>query len=244
MEQKSIIEFPTFYVILSENSDMYEIIDETEIRQKKILRHQQNLQNSNEKVKSESINFLFHTEFTDSEDEKAKIEKAKNTNNQKRKRKGQRNQRGQMKEKIIKTRDLTDLGNKVTLKRNIQGTVTNSQEVFSETTIDEKSSQVEEPPMSKFFTYHITDSEDDGPEETPIQRLLSDKDEGEIKNESVSDTNKNSEENKSAIQSIAMNYFSAYMSDSEEEAVSEKSENTSNSGLQIPDYQVLVKMNH
>ncbi|XP_051159051.1 uncharacterized protein LOC127280208 isoform X2 [Leptopilina boulardi] len=264
LEQKSVIEFPTFYVILKSHSDMYEMIDsddENENCEKKNFRHKQkfqgnhknspankNVENSNEKIESESINFLFHTEFTDSEDEKAKLAKEKQTKLNERKRKFQKYQKEKIvPKKVIKTRDsvkeftgicMSDSEDDITQNKNLQ---INSQEINSSPTIDNNSIEGE-----KFANEisHITDSEDEGPEEKPIQRRFSIKNEDELKKEENIKEKNNLEKEKSAIQNIAMNYFSAYMSDSEEETISENQETSNNSKLQIPDYNVLVKMNN
>lgn len=174
--------------------------------------------------------------------------KEKQTKLNERKRKFQKYQKEKIvPKKVIKTRDsvkeftgicMSDSEDDITQNKNLQ---INSQEINSSPTIDNNSIEGE-----KFANEisHITDSEDEGPEEKPIQRRLSIKNEDELKKEENIKEKNNLEKEKSAIQNIAMNYFSAYMSDSEEETISENQETSNNSKLQIPDYNVLVKMNN
>ncbi|XP_043476945.1 putative box C/D snoRNA protein SPCC613.07 isoform X2 [Leptopilina heterotoma] len=265
LEQKLIIEFPTFYVILKDHSDMYEMIDSDDEREDceaKNFRHKkkfkgrqenfahppnkpQNLSKSNETEKQEGINFLFHTEFTDSEDEKGKMTREKNTKFPEKKRKFEKNPKQQLiiPKKMPKTRDsikeftgicMSDSEDEITKIKSIS--------INSSVIVEKKSNEPEatEKP-SEFFNSQITDSENEAPEEKPIERHLENKIQDEAKIENV---NKNENCANSSIKNIAMNYFSAYMSESEEETIPEQTEESKNSGLQIPDYNVLVKMNN
>lgn len=205
---------------------------------------QQNHSKPNETEKPEGINFLFHTEFTDSEDEKAKMSKEKNTKLPEKKRKFEKNPKQQLiPKKMLKTRDSVKEFTGICMSDSEDEITTKSILINSLSLVEKKSIEVElaEKP-SEFFNSHITDSENEAPEEKPIERQLEDKiiqDEGKTEN-----ANKNENCKDSSIKNIAMNYFSAYMSDSEEETISEQTEDSKKSGLQIPDYNVLVKMNN
>ncbi|XP_015599181.1 box C/D snoRNA protein 1 [Cephus cinctus] len=82
LEKKTIIEFPTLYVILRDHLDMYEIIDSDEEQEvvekeksfnnskKRNLQKRKYPRNQNSKQKEEGpVNFFFDTALTDSEDE-------------------------------------------------------------------------------------------------------------------------------------------------------------------------------
>lgn len=204
---------------------------------------------------------LFHTEFSDSEDEKAKAEKEKQVKNMKmqRKRKPRRNSNEIIQKKIQKVRASvneftgickSDSEDDILAKKKISEAVVHSQINSTELVkmnghLTNGKSEIQKPLSNFFVDSHITDSEGEGPDEEPIQRLdenekciekESDKTENNNENNNKSDKSKEKEnrESNAAIQSIAMNYFSAYMTDSEEEIVSEIPSKSGNAGLQLP----------
>ncbi|XP_033228247.1 MATH and LRR domain-containing protein PFE0570w [Belonocnema kinseyi] len=290
-EQRTIIEFPTLYVILSHNSDMYEIIDSDD-EDKKQVNIQQNPpqrqrfrgnrnrrnypvngnfnqneiitlhQKQDKEVETTPVNLLFHTEFSDSEDEKAKAEKDKQVKNMKmqRKRKPRRSPNEIIQKKIQKVRASvneftgickSDSEDDILAKKKITEAVVPSQ--INSTELVKKNgdltngkSEIQKPLSNFFFDSHITDSEGEGPCEEPIQRLNeneksiekeSDKTENNNEKNNKSDMSKEKEnkESNTAIQNIAMNYFSAYMSDTEEEIESDVPSKSGNFELQLPD---------
>ena len=219
------------------------------------------------------VNFLFHTEFSDSGDEKAKPEKegkdVKNVKSWARKRKSRRNPNETILNKIQKVRasvnEFTGICKSdsedeiLAKKKNLEGVITSAQISSTELVkingnLVKENSEGQKPLSNFFFDSHITDSEGEGPDEVAIQRLDPDENEKNIEKDSGKTENNNGNTNKSdnskekesresntAIQSIAMNYFSAYMTDSEEEIESETPPKSENSGFQLPNYNDLVK---
>ena len=72
LENKTIVEFPTFYVIMKDHSDMYEIIDtdeETSDTECKSLGARKRRRNGFDKKEDEPVNYFFN-DFSESDDEK------------------------------------------------------------------------------------------------------------------------------------------------------------------------------
>ncbi|XP_015518641.2 box C/D snoRNA protein 1 [Neodiprion pinetum] len=77
LENKTIIEFPVFYVILKDHSDMYEIVDtdeeeastEAEQTRGNLKRKHTNNQRVKKKNEGVPVNFFFDNDLTDSENE-------------------------------------------------------------------------------------------------------------------------------------------------------------------------------
>ena len=218
------------------------------------------IQIEEKEAKIDPINFLFHTEFSDSEDEKTKAEQNKNVKLQQRKRKFTRNQRRIIFKKIEKVKGSVNEFTGICksnledeMKKNHDTVISSTQNNSQVVSLNGNSLVKENLSNNYLPDFHITDSEDEGPEEQVIQRLGSFEDE---EMQTIKNSNENSVENdksnekvisdksemsSAAIKTIAMNYFSAYMTDSEDETVSD-TQNIEKSGLSIPDHNEIVKM--